>query len=141
MSKSHYRHQKGSLKVHHETSRNESERFFADLSPAFKLVSLILGRRYAGAAFKERSETPQAIKPHRKARLRHRHFLLQQFLCPLDAHMRQVLMRRPSINALESADKMKLRITRLIRDLPRIDPLGIIAVNEQLCLHDPAIKI
>jgi hypothetical protein len=36
---------------------------------------------------------------------------------------------------------MKLRITRLIRDLPRNDPVGIIAINEQLRLHDPAIKI
>jgi Txe/YoeB family toxin of Txe-Axe toxin-antitoxin module len=50
-------------------------------------------------------------------------------------------MWRPPIYALERADKMKLRITRLIRDFSRIDPLGIIAVNEQLRLHDPAIKI
>src|SRR6266498_3398056 len=133
--------QRAKKTLHHKTSRNEPERFFADLSLAFELLPLIFGRRHAGAAFKERGKTPQAVKPHRKARLRHRQFLLQQFLCPLDAHMRQVLMRRPPIDALERADKMKLRITRLIRDLPRIDPLGIIAVNEQLRLHDPAIKI
>src|SRR5262247_1269964 len=137
----HTKYTKDSLKLHHKTSRNEPERFFADLSLAFEPPPLIFGRRHAGAAFKERGKTPQAVKPHRKARLRHRQFLLQQFLCALDAHMRQVLMRRPPIDALERADKMKLRITRLIRDLPRIDPLGIIAVNEQLCLHDPAIKI
>jgi hypothetical protein len=129
------------LKLHCKTTGDEPERFFADLSLAFEPPPLILGWSHAGVAFKERGETPQTVKPHRKARIRHRHFLLQQILCPLDAHMRQVLMGRPAINALERADKMILRITRLIRDFTRIDPLGKIAVNEQLCLDDPELQV
>ncbi len=82
-----------------------------------------------------------AVKSDCKACFRHRPALLQQFLRPLDAHVRQVLMRRPPIDALERADKMKLRVTRLVGDLPRIDPRSIIAVNEQLRLHDAAIKV
>ena len=102
---------------------------------------MIFGRSNTRTAFKERGKTPKAVKPDRKARFRHRHALLQQFLRPLDAHVRQVLMRRPPIDALERADKMKLRVTRLVGDLPRIDPRSIIAVNEQLRLHDPALKV
>lgn len=48
-------------------------------------------------------------------------------------------MRRFAVDAFESADKMKLGIARLICDLTRIYPLGIIAVDKQLRLHDPAI--
>jgi hypothetical protein len=55
--------------------------------------------------------------------------------------MRQVLVWRSAIDGFEGADEMKLGITSLVGDIARIDGLGKIVVNEQLRLHDAAIKI
>lgn len=75
-----------------KTSRYKPELFFFDLCFAFELSPLIFGRSNTRTTFKERGKTRKAVEPDRKARFRHQHALLQQFLRPLDAHVRQVLM-------------------------------------------------
>jgi hypothetical protein len=55
--------------------------------------------------------------------------------------MRQVLVWCSAVDSFESADEMKFGITRLIRDISSINGLGEVVVNEQLRLHDAAIKI
>ena len=50
-------------------------------------------------------------------------------------------MRRSSVDALKSADKVKFGITGFVGDLAGINTFRIIGINEKFCLNNSPVKI
>ncbi len=104
-------------------------------------VAGIPGGRDSDEGLKGRAEGAEALEPHLEADVGDGAALSEALLRVLDPHPLPVLLGRGAVHALEEAQEVVAGVVRLAGDAGKVDLLGVVGVDIELCPHHLAVDV